>query len=250
MLRFALCVISLAFVSGCGAEPQSAAPLSRTTLRDVQCSVVACVPRQNPQRTVTTLAIAGTFNAHRGRAMILRVDDALSRRTVIRESGQTLDDGRYAANIAADRLQPGRYKFLVVPEESRGLVVAAGRFTIARGILAQAPPRQAAPIARAVGNAAAVRPAPASPIQAMRALIGTWRGTNGVAGNLDMRADGSYVYNGLSRGHYKFYGGELVFDGALAAWNGGHATVRGDYLDFYWTSLDGAHQWYSFAKST
>jgi len=249
MSRLALFLFCLAFISGCGAEPQRAAPLSRTTLSDVQCPALTCAPRQNPERTVTTLEIAGTFKAYRGRAMILRVDDALSRRTVIRESGQTLDDGRYAASIAADRLQPGRYEFLIVPEESRGFVLTVGRFTVERGNFAEVLPRQASAIA-SEPTKAAVRPAAASPIQAMRALVGTWRGTNGVAGTLDMRADGTYVYNGLSRGHYKFYGSELVFDGALAAWNGGHATVKGDYLDFYWTSLDGAHQWYSFAKRT
>ncbi len=247
MSRFALILLCLALVSGCGAEPQRPAPLSRTTLSDVQCPALMCAPRQNAQRTVTTLEIAGTFKAYRGKAMILRVDDASSRRAVIRESGQTLDDGRYAASIDADRLQPGRYEFLIVPEESRGFVLAVGRFTVARGNLAEVPPRQASPIASGPAQAA-VPPAAASPIQAMRALVGTWRGTNGVAGTLDMRADGTYVYNGLSRGHYKFYGSELVFDGALAAWNGGHATVEGDYLDFYWTSVDGAHQWYSFAK--
>jgi hypothetical protein len=262
MLRYSLLALCLIAVSGCGGEPARQGPPPQTALLDVACPGIQCVTRQNAQRTVTTLELAAMFRGYRGHDMVLRVDDALSRRTMIRESSPTLEDGRYAIGIAADRLPPGRYDFVIVPEESRGLVLAAGRFTIQRGsavTLLQpsssptaARPTAARPIAARPTAAPppAAQPTNASQIAAMQALVGTWRGIDGVVGVLNLRADGTYVYNDRASGHYKFYGSEIVFDGALAAWNGGRATLRDAYLDFYWTSLDGAPQWYSFAKGS
>lgn len=267
MLRYSLLAVCLIAVSGCGSEPARQGPPPQTTLLDVACPGIQCVTRQNAQRTVTTLELAAMFRGYRGHDMVLRVDDALSRRTMIREGSPTLEDGRYAIGIAADRLPPGRYDFVIVPEELRGLVLAAGRFTIQRGsamTLRQpspsptaarpiaAPPIAARPTVAPPTVAPPTAPPPtnASQIAAMQALVGTWRGIDGVAGVLNLRADGTYVYNDRASGHYKFYGSEIVFDGALAAWNGGRATLRDAYLDFYWTSLDGAPQWYSFAKGS
>ena len=258
MLRYWLPALCLIAVSGCGSGAERQAPPQPTTLLDVACPGMQCAPRQNAQRTVTTLELAGMFKGYRGHDLVLRVDDAVTRRTMIRERTETPEDGRYAIAISADRLPPGRYDFVIVPEESRGLVLVAGRFTIQRGSAMTAPqPTAARPIAARPASPAPVAAAPAavlptnaSQIAAMQALVGTWRGTDGVAGILNLRADGTYVYNDRASGHYKFYGGEIVFDGALAAWNGGRATLRGDYLDFYWTSLDGAPQWYSFDKGS
>src|ERR1700688_2818880 len=207
MLRHLLLALCLIAVSGCGAERQ--APAQPTTLLDVACPGIQCVPRQNAQRTVTTLELAGLFRGYRGHDMVLRVDDAVSRRTMIRESSPTLEDGRYAIGIAADRLPPGRYDFVIVPEESRGLVLAAGRFTIQRGSAMPVPrpspsPTAARPIAARpiAASPAAAPPTNASQIAAMQALVGTWRGIDGVAGVLNLRADGTYVYNDRASGHY------------------------------------------------
>ena len=241
-------LLSLVALAGCGGESERPAAPSRTSLFDVACPGIRCTARQNAQHTATTLELAGLFLGYREHDMVLRVDDALSRQTIIREKSPTSAEGRYAVSIAADRLAPGRYEFVIVPDDSRGFVLVAGRFSVARG--GQAPTAGAPGASSRLAAAAQVRPSSDPEIVAMRALVGTWRATDGVAGVLNLRADGSYIFNDRARGHYKFYGNEIVFDGALAAWNGGRATVKGGFLEFYWTSLDGAHQWYAFAKGS
>jgi len=246
-LPLALCLLAL---FGCGGEPARPAPLSRTNVYDIACPGMQCAARQNAQHTETMLELAGLFGGYRAHDMVLRVDDAVSRRTMIREKSATGADGRYAIAIDAERLPPGRYEFVLVPEDSRGMVLVAGRFTVARGGTS-APLAAATPKPTQVAAASAPAAQPSDPqLAAMLAIVGTWRGTDGVAGVLNLRSDGSYIYNDRARGHYKFYGSEIVFDGPLAAWNGGRATVKGDFLEFYWTSEDGAHQWYAFAKSS
>ncbi|MFI4986505.1 MAG: hypothetical protein ACHQF3_03610, partial [Alphaproteobacteria bacterium] len=146
-------------------------------LTDVQCPGITCVPRGDQHRNDTTLELAGMLGAFRGKPMFLRIDDAVAHREVMRQAGETGENGRYAASIPVDNLRPGRYEFLLMPGDANGMVIMVGRFTVA---LANAPPTRAPspmPVAsRAPPPRPAAAPAPAQVpenVAALRALVGT-----------------------------------------------------------------------------
>lgn len=79
-------------------------------------------------------------------------------------------------------------------------------------------------------------------------VVGTWHGTARTVGTIVIRADGTYSYNGNPGGRWKASGNQIVFDGSLAAWGGGRATLKGGNLEFSWKSAEGWKQWFSFAR--
>jgi hypothetical protein len=79
-------------------------------------------------------------------------------------------------------------------------------------------------------------------------VVGTWYGTATTVGTIVIRADGTYDYNGSAGGRWKTSGNTIVFDGSLAAWGGGRATLKGGNLEFSWKSPEGWNQWFSFAR--
>ncbi len=241
-------------LAACGSAPPAAVVLPPARLVDLQCPGIACTPRWDQRRGDASLELAGALGAFPGKPMILRLDDVVAHRVVMRQTGATAKNGHYAASIPLYELRASRYEFLLMPDDGNGMVIAVGYFTLARGSAA-APratqPPQVAMRPPAAPPAAAPARAPVSPrIAALIALVGTWRATAGIMGTIEMTDDGRYAFNGQPAGHYKVYGNDIVFDGRLAEWNGGRATVTDGHLDFYWTGADGAQQWYSFAKGS
>lgn len=43
-------------------------------------------------------------------------------------------------------------------------------------------------------------------------------------------------------------GNSLVFDGRLADWDKGRATLKSGVIEFYWTGSTGGKNWLTFAK--
>jgi hypothetical protein len=83
------------------------------------------------------------------------------------------------------------------------------------------------------------------------ALVGTWHGVATTVGTLVLRADGTYLYGGRTRGRYTLAGRTIKFTGPLVAWNQGRATLdKYGILTFAWTTGSGAKQLFVFAKGS
>ncbi|HEY9899797.1 MAG TPA: hypothetical protein V6D00_11495 [Pantanalinema sp.] len=80
------------------------------------------------------------------------------------------------------------------------------------------------------------------------AFVGLWYGTASTVGTIDIRPDGTYVYNGNGNGTYAVNGNIITFTGPLSAWDGGRATLDGGNLVFYWRNKNGSKNWFTFAK--
>ena len=120
-------------------------------------------------------------------------------------------------------LAPGAYRYLIEG-------VAQGNFEVLTGATASRP--AAKPIIPAVAAA----------------LVGTWYGIAGTPGSIELRGDGSYKFNGKTGGRYRRIADEVVFDGALAAWNKGRAQLKDGVLEFKWKNADGFDNWFVFQR--
>lgn len=87
-------------------------------------------------------------------------------------------------------------------------------------------------------------------------FVGTWHGSN-ILATIEIKADGTYT-SGQSRGTWTARGDEITFTGNLKAWNGGRAKIErvdgygrpvSPYLDFRWTTPEGAINDFMFVKS-
>ena len=67
-------------------------------------------------------------------------------------------------------------------------------------------------------------------------------------GQIELATNGSYTYNGSPGGRWRVDGDRVVFDGVLAAWNQGVATLKDGVLEFYWTNADGSRNWFVFQR--
>ncbi len=76
-----------------------------------------------------------------------------------------------------------------------------------------------------------------------KVLVGVWHGVAQTVGTLELKADGTYIYNGNPGGKWKVTHDGADFFGNLAAWGGGHATLKNGNLEFTW-----GQNWFSFAK--
>ncbi len=71
-------------------------------------------------------------------------------------------------------------------------------------------------------------------------LAGTWYVTQGGAGVVTLKADGSYTTGVGGKGTFATDGRDVVFKGALDAWNGGRGTQSQDgVIEFYWKNEEG-----------
>jgi hypothetical protein len=94
------------------------------------------------------------------------------------------------------------------------------------------------------GPFAAMDAPPAAGIPNLPALIGNWNASDHA---LDLFPDGTYKYGLLASGRWHVEKDEVVFDGALAAWNSGHGHAKDGRLEFVWTDATGPHT-YAFIK--
>ncbi|MFM7121653.1 MAG: hypothetical protein ACKOZX_15655 [Gammaproteobacteria bacterium] len=167
---------------------------------------------------------------------------------VTESSGGAMSDGSITALIAnGQNLAPGRYHF-VIDAGTEGVTqgVAEGGFTVTTGAgdtsgddAATAPPA-AGPSADPSEQANAAD----SPVD----VTGRWYGIASTVGTIDMTANGRYQHNGSTGGRYRVEGDKVHFDGTLAAWNSGTATLRDGVLEFYWTQPDGSQNWFVFQR--
>jgi hypothetical protein len=84
-------------------------------------------------------------------------------------------------------------------------------------------------------------------VAATSGITGEWIGIAGTYGDVHIYGDGSYTFNQL-RGSYRQSGRNITFAGPLAVWNGGHATLGNGVIEFYWTTAQGAKQYFVFEK--
>ena len=194
----------------------------------------SCAAGVQCQVTVTPGFMAGQVSldftartpALAGRGVSLRVLSAAAA-VVAERSGGVAADGRLNMLIGnGQSLEPGRYRYVIAG-------VAEGQFTVTSG-----------------AKAAAVTPPPAAAAQTASAgsLVGIWYGIAGTPGTLELRTDGTYWLNGRSGGRYRMSGREVVFDGAVTAWNKGRATLKDGTLEFQWKSAEGFNNWFVYQR--
>ncbi len=83
------------------------------------------------------------------------------------------------------------------------------------------------------------RPTPA-PTPAAAAILGKWWGVQSMT-QIDVNADGTYTSPNGGHGTWRMNGNDIVFTGALAGWNGGHAQLtKGGWIEFNWKDASGA----------
>lgn len=71
-------------------------------------------------------------------------------------------------------------------------------------------------------------------------LAGSWYVTQGGAGTVVLKADGTYSTGVGGKGTFRTDGKEVLFKGALEAWNGGRGTLSQEgVIEFYWKSTEG-----------
>ena len=79
-------------------------------------------------------------------------------------------------------------------------------------------------------------------------LTGTWYGLT-AAGQIEMRANGTYAYNGSEGGRYRVSGSDIYFTGTLDSWDHGHAKIspQGN-MEFHWTNSNGSINYFAFSR--
>ena len=202
--------------------------------RRIVASPPACAAGAQCQIAVTpgmmagqvTLDFRGRVPALPGSAVSVRLLDAAG--AVLSErSSFTGADGSVSILVAnGQTLPPGRYRYQI-----QG--IAQGQFEV----LTAAPPAPPA-----------ASPAPPATSAAAGSLAGTWYGIAGTPGSIELSADGSYRFNGRAGGRFQAVPGGLVFDGALAAWNNGRATLKDGVIEFHWKSAEGFNQWFVYSR--
>ena len=71
-------------------------------------------------------------------------------------------------------------------------------------------------------------------------LAGSWYVTRGGGGTVVLKADGTYTTGVGGKGTFRTDGKEVLFKGALEAWNGGRGTLSQEgVLEFHWKSVEG-----------
>ena len=184
-----------------------------------------------------------------GQRVVIRIEHDEGRSGDIPRNGRgglVASDGTVRLSIAAHLMEPGRYRFTLRPEGA-GASVASGRFVVTTGQSAQAGAAQSTAKA-APGKGPKPAEGGSGSTPAAADLVGTWYGTATTVGQIEMKADGTYVFGGRPGGRYQAAPGGVRFTGALEAWNGGNATLKGGNLEFTWKNAEGAHQWFSFAR--
>jgi hypothetical protein len=189
------------------------------------CRGLDCHVQEGWQPGLTTVEVRGQAPQYEGRSLDFVVGDVATRREVIRRKVGVLVGGEFTTSIAAYRLPAGQYVFGFRPVGG-GETVGVGQF--------------------AVGQPATAKPQPA---HASAGVVGTWQGVGGTMGKIELHADGTYTSNGTPAGRYQVAGNQVTFTGNLAAWNGGHATLkRPDLMEFYWKNPSGGINYFAFGK--
>lgn len=190
------------------------------------CKAATCHTAEGYQPGLTTIEVEGNLPQYAGysvRLIVVRKNGAnlsfISRTTL-----GILSDGHFTASIPAYNYPDGRYGFALLPKQ-RDAVLAGGAFTKGTPGAAQ--------VATRVSNRAG--------------LTGEWIGIAGTYGRVRIYGNGTYLFNELS-GTYRRSGNAIVFSGPLSVWNGGRAMIGERTIEFYWTTAEGAKQYFVFEK--
>lgn len=178
-----------------------------------------------------SLDFSGKAPALAGQNVAVRVLDSAGA-AVSERSRLVSSTGSLSVQVASGQtLQPGRYRYVI-----EGM--ARGQFEIVSGAAA-----------KGSQTASASPPSPASSgVAVAAALPGRWFGITGTPGSIELGADGTYKFNGSAGGRYRQEGQEVVFDGALATWNKGRATLKNGVLEFQWKSPEGFNNWFVYQR--
>jgi hypothetical protein len=196
------------------------------TLSHVRCKNATCSVGQGYQPGLSTVEVAGALPAYAGYSvrLIIARKSGSSVAVVDERTLGIFSDGHFTASIPAYNYIDGTYAFAIVPKQSKD-VLAAGVF-----VKGDAEPNSVVP-----------------KHSASTALTGEWLGIAGTYGRLRMYSNGTYLFNELG-GHYETSGNFIVFSGPLAVWNRGRATIGNGTIEFYWTTPEGAKQYFVFEK--
>ncbi len=195
----------------------------------LSCRNLRCETREGMQAGLATLEITGQQPDRAGSSLNMVIGDLASEREIERRKVGVFSDGHYTASVALYRLPPGDYGVgFTAPGDDRNFLGVA-HFTLG-------------------GTKPAPDPRPAPP-STNEGLLGEWYGSN-VAGSFTLRANGSYDSPNGASGRWHAEGRDVVFvSGPLTAWNQGRATLSGNgALEFYWTTPQGAKQYFAFVK--
>jgi hypothetical protein len=195
-------------------------------IRQLRCEGAACTTAEGIMPGLTTLEIQGALRDYREQGLRLVVDREGASSPVYERRVGVLANGEYRVSLPVHLWPEGSYRFLVLNAGPEGAPVAGGRFT----------------------RASAAKPAsPRAGVISAADLTGEWRGINGTAGVLQIAADGSYRFNGVSS-RYRIEGEEVIFGGPLAPWNDGRARLRSGVIEFAWKNREGFQNWFTFAR--
>lgn len=193
-------------------------------LSRLKCKAASCSVGEGYQPGLSTVEVNGNLPAYAGYSVRLVVARRSAGHFTI-VSSTTLgifSDGHFTVSIPAYDLRDGLYVFAIMPKNTDD-ILAGGSF------------RKRTPIA--------VRQRTAT-----SSLSGEWIGINGTAGRVRIFADGTYTFNDQP-GRYQQSGNQITFSGPLSLWNDGRATVGDRVIEFYWTTPEGAKQYFVFEKS-
>ena len=205
--------------------------------RGIEAEQPGCAPGVSCSVAVTAGFMAGQatldFSARApalaGSGFSVQVFDG-SGAVVQQRFGGVMSSGALTALIAsAQLLAPGQYRYVVSG-------IAEGRFRIVSAQDAGS------------GNPTVASAAAAASSADAAGLAGVWYGIASTVGQIELATNGSYTYNGSPGGRWRVDGDRVVFDGVLAAWNQGVATLKDGVLEFYWTNADGSRNWFVFQR--
>lgn len=199
------------------------------------CRNLYCNVQEGYQPGLTTVEVLGHAPQYAGRSLDLTVGDMGTQRQVERRKVGVMVNGDYTTSIAAYKLLPGQYVFVFRPIGAND-TLGLGAFAVGEGGNVSTPAVKPQP-SRAGGRSSSA------------GVVGTWQGVGGTMGKIELHPDGTYTSNRAPAGRYQVSGNQVTFTGNLAAWNGGHATLkRPDLMEFYWKSPSGGINYFAFAK--
>jgi hypothetical protein len=217
-------VVLAALFFACAAASAPAEVGRAFHISQLKCKAASCSVGEGYQPGLSTVEVRGNLPSYAGYSVRLFVfrRTGSSLHTVSQTTLGIFSDGGFTASIPAYNYTDGVFVFALMPKNA-DTVLAGGMFT--KGTPA-APQQQRA----ATGSAS-----------------GDWIGIAGTFGRVRIFPNGTYYFNEL-RGSYQQSGDQIVFSGPLAVWNNGRATMHNGLIEFYWTTAQGAKQYFVFEK--
>lgn len=243
---------------------------------------VSCVAREGSQVGLTTIEAKGALMAEAGNFVPLQIFNRDTGQLLNERKIGITANGSFAVGIPAYKFPPGNYLF-AVRDRNGGKTGVGGYFAIAKsGDLPPVAPQPSAaykpPEAYQTGQASETAPSSAgnggflkgfvdglkqglsenqggdstSPrdgtTTASTQFLGTWYGAN-VLAQITIHPDGTYTSPNGGHGTWQASGRTIHFTGALAAWNGGNATLSDkNAIEFKWQTPQLGKQYFALIR--